>query len=139
MLKGFRIVAIGAILFATTSAIFLAQAGAGSPAVEPSAQTAKQILGCGPGEGVFALHAERAVGSEFESPRAAIAGILVGTDFKVSANEFVGKDVTIEGQGAKEFKVPRSAGKSSGFVTWIVPFGEGWVADGMYGCTTVAP
>jgi hypothetical protein len=136
MLRGFRIVAIGAVVLASVSIFLFEQAGAGPPPVDPGVQAAQQVLECAPGEGIFAYHAEFAVGSEFDTPGAAVAGVLRTKLFNVSAADFVSKDVTVEGQGAKQFTA-QTAGRDS-TVMWVVPVQQGWLVDGMYGCTNTA-
>ncbi len=134
MLRGFRIVAIGTVIAATVSGLLLAQAGAGPTAVDPGEEEAAKVLDCPPGEGVFSYYVTWIAGSEFDTPRAALDGILkslTSLDFDVSTTDFVAKDVVVDSQAATQFT---SVGEHP-VVIWATPFRKGWLADGMYGCT----
>lgn len=134
---------IGLVLVVVSTALvanLLAQANAGLESADPGLGEAEKVLDCDVDEGVFAYHATWSEGSGFQSPREAVVRLLAGKDFEFEATDFVSRDVEIrvqqESAEAKEFTVRE--GESDRVVTWAVPVGDGWLADSIYGCTTVA-
>jgi len=136
MLRGVRAAALAAVIAAFAGALLLTQAGAGPTAAEPGLEEAQQILDCAPGEGVFSYQAAWGEGAGFETPSAALAGILAATDFGVSRTDFIGREVAVGGDVASEFTV-RLDGKAT-VVTWATRVDKGWLVDGVYGCTATA-
>lgn len=136
MLRGARVVGLVAVTLAFTAAILFTRAGAGSTQVEPGLAEAQKVLDCAPGEGVFAYEAAWGEGAGFDTPGQALKGILVGSEFGFSTADFVGRDVEVDTVTATEFTA-KSDGRATA-VIWAVPVKEGWLADGVYGCTAIA-
>lgn len=137
MIRRVRTIGVLAVLVVAGMVVILVAASAGpTEDAHPGRAEAEKLLDCAPGEGVFAYQPLWSEGGGFASPEDALKAILTAMGSGLVDAQFIGQDVAIDDEVARQFTI--EAADVARTVVWAVPFKDGWIADGVYGCTATA-